>query len=61
MGVLAGMDIDDQIYPFRKFLLNLTRWQTNWRTWTSTSHMASFLANGTPLRFASMFYKGIDP
>ncbi|BAQ02568.2 hypothetical protein [Ralstonia phage RSL2] len=61
MGVLAGLDIDDQIYSFRKFALNLTRYATNWRSWTSSSHMASFLANGTPLRFVSMFYKGIDP
>lgn len=61
MGVLAGLDIDDQIYSFRKFALNMTRYATNWRSWTSSSHMASFLANGTPLRFVSMFYKGIDP
>lgn len=61
MSVLAGMDIDDQIYPFRKFFLNLTRWTTNWRSWTSSSHIASFLGNGTPLRFGSMFFKGIDP
>ncbi|BCM95078.1 hypothetical protein [Burkholderia phage FLC6] len=61
MGVLAGLDLDDQIYSFRKFALNMTRYATNWRSWTSSSHMASFLANGTPLRFVSMFYKGIDP
>lgn len=61
MGVLAGLDLDDQIYPFRKFFLNLTRWSTNWRSWTSASHVASFLGNGTPIRLASIFYKGIDP
>lgn len=61
MGVLAGMDVDDQIYPFRKLALNLTRFATNWRSWTSTSHIASFLANGTPLRLGSVFYKGVDP
>lgn len=61
MGVLAGLDIDDQIYPFRKFALNVTKWASNWNTWTSSSHIASFLANGTPIRFASMFFKGIDP
>jgi hypothetical protein len=61
MGVLAGLDLDDQVYSFRKFALNMTRYATNWRSWTSASHVASFLANGTPLRFVSMFYKGIDP
>jgi hypothetical protein len=61
MGVLAGMDLDDQIYPFRKLALNVTRWATNWRTWSSPSHVASFLGNGTPLRFGSIFFKGIDP
>lgn len=61
MGVLSSMDIDDQIYPFRKLALNVTRWAANWRTWTSKSHMASFMANGTPLRFGSIFFKGIDP
>lgn len=60
MGVLAGLDLDDQIYPFRKFMLNVTRWQANWNTWTSSSHIASFLANGTPLRFGSMLFKGIQ-
>lgn len=61
MGVLAGLDLDDQVYSFRKFALNMTRYATNWRSWTSASHVASFLANGTPLRFVSMLYKGIDP
>lgn len=61
MGVLAGMDVDDQIYQFRKLAFNVTRWAANWRSWTSASHMASFLANGTPLRHASIFFKGIDP
>lgn len=61
MGVLSGLDIDDQIYSFRKFALNVTRWASNWRSWTSSSHIASFLGNGTPLRFVSMLYKGIDP
>jgi hypothetical protein len=61
MGVLAGLDLDDQIYPFRKLFLNMTRWTTNWRSWTSASHIASFLGNGTPLRFGSIFYKGVDP
>lgn len=61
MSVYAGMEVDDQIYPFRKMALNLTRWQTNWNTWTNSSHMASFVANGTPIRFFSMFYRGIDP
>lgn len=61
MGVLAGLDIDDQIYSFRKFALNVTRYASNWRSWTSSSHIASYLGNGTPLRFVSMLYKGIDP
>lgn len=61
MATMASMDLDDQIYPFRKFALNVTRWQANWRSWSSSSHMASFVGNGTPARFVSMFYKGIDP
>lgn len=61
MATLAGLDLDDQIYPMRKFALNLTRWATHWRSWTSMSHIASFLGNGTPLRVGQIFYKGIDP
>ena len=61
LASLAGLDVDDQIYPMRKFALNLTRWATHWSTWTNSSHIASFIGNATPLRFASIFYKGIDP
>ena len=61
MGVYASMNLDDQIYPFRKFALNLTRWQTNWNSWTNASHMASFVANGTPARLFSVIYRGVDP
>jgi hypothetical protein len=61
MASLAGLDVDDQIYPMRKFALNLTRWATHWSTWTNSSHIASFMANATPLRFGSIFFKGIDP
>ena len=61
LATYASMDLDDQIYPFRKLALNITRWKAGWRTWSSASHMASFAALGTPLRFASIFYKGIDP
>lgn len=61
MASLSGLEVDDQIYYMRKFALNLTRWVTHWRSWTSLSHITSFLGNGTPLRHLSVFYKGIDP
>lgn len=61
MALLAGLDVDDQIYGFPRLWRNLTRYASNWNTWTNSSHIASFLGNGTPLRFGSMFFKGINP
>lgn len=61
MSILAGLEVDDQIYPLRKLALNLTRYASNWRSWTSTSHIANFLGSGTPLRVVSLLFRGIDP
>lgn len=61
MGVVAGLDLDDQIYGMPKFSRNMAKWASNWNSWTSSAHMASFLANGTPLRFFSVAFKGVNP
>lgn len=61
MAVLAAMELDDQIYTMRKLALNMTKWAADWHQWSSSSHLASFLANNTPIRMFSVFYKGIDP
>lgn len=60
MGTLASLDLDDQIYGMPKLSRNITKWASGWGSWTSQAHMASYLANGTPLRFVSVFFKGIS-
>lgn len=59
MALLAGMSLPDQIYPWRKYKLNLTKQMTNWNTWFSASHFASWAGNTPPGRLASLFYKGV--
>lgn len=60
MAVLGGMGLADQIYPWRKYKLNLTRSMTNFKTWASWAHFASWAGNTPPARLASMMYKGIE-
>lgn len=60
MGLLAGLDVEDQIYGFPKLWRSLTRKASNWNTWTNASHIANFIGNGTPLRLGSVLFKGID-
>jgi hypothetical protein len=59
MAVLGGMGLADQIYAWPKYKLNLTRQMTNWNTWFSSAHFASFLGNTPPGRLISMFYKNV--
>jgi hypothetical protein len=59
MAVLAGMGLSDQIYASRKIKLNLTRAMTDFKTWYTPSHYASFFGDVPPARLFSAFYKGI--
>lgn len=59
LAVLAGMGLADQIYQWRKFKLNLTRKLANWNSWTSASHMSSFMGDIWPARMYSAIYKGV--
>jgi len=61
MSVLAGLDLDDNVYPGSHLMYNLTTRWTNIKSWFSWSHGASFVANGTPIKLLKVFYKGIDP
>lgn len=58
MAVLAGMEVTDQIYGWRKFKNNLTKVMTNWETWLSPAHFASFVGDTTPMRTVSAVFKG---
>lgn len=58
MAVLAGMGVRDQIYSWRKLMLNLTRAGANWDSFTDPSRFASFAADTMPGRLVSAFFKG---
>jgi hypothetical protein len=58
MAILAGMGVADQIYQFRKLMLNITRAQAGWDSYTDPSRFASFAADTLPGRLVSAFYKG---
>jgi len=60
MNILAGVDLDDNIYMTKLLRGNITRKIANFKSWISPSHMASFVANGTPLSLVKMFYRGVD-
>lgn len=60
MAVLGGMGLADQIYPWRKYKLNLTKQMANFDTWLSWGHFASWAGNTPPGRLVSMVYKGIE-
>lgn len=58
LAVISGMGLADQIYGWRRLKLNLTRKLANWRSWTSTAHLASFMGDTFPGRLWSILYKG---
>ncbi len=58
MAVLAGMGLADQIYSLRKLKLRLTLAATNFGTWTSASHFASFAGDTFPGRMVSAIFRG---
>jgi len=58
MAILAAMDVKDQIYSWRKLMLNVTRARANWDTYTDPSRFATFAADTLPGRLVSAFYKG---
>ncbi len=60
MAILGGMGLADQIYPWRKYKLNLTKRMTNFSTWASWAHWNSWLGNTPPGRLVSMIYKGVE-
>jgi hypothetical protein len=60
LAVVSGMGLADQIYSLRKLKLNLTRKMTNFDTWASKSHFASFLGDTWPGRLASIPFRGVD-
>ena len=58
MAVLAGMNLQDQIYQLRKFKLNLTRAAATWNSWKSPAHFAGMVGDIPPARLLSAIYKG---
>jgi hypothetical protein len=57
MAVLAGMNLQDQIYQWRKFKLNMTRAMATWKSFSSASHFAGMIGDLPPARVLSFFYK----
>lgn len=60
LATLAGMSLNDQVHPFRKLKLNLTRRMVAYDSWASISHMASFMGDVFPSQLISAFYRGTD-
>ena len=60
LAVLSGMALNDQIYGLRNLKLNITKAMVDYDSWTSPSHMASFLGNTFPGRVMGMFFRGTD-
>ena len=58
MNVLAGMNLQDQIYPWRKFKLNETRAMASWDSFTSSSKWAGMAGDTMVGRLMSAVYKG---
>ena len=58
MNVLAGLNLQDQIYQWKKFKLNLTRTLTNVESLTSSAKWAGIIGDLPPSRLISAFYKG---
>ena len=57
MAVLAGMTLQDQIYQWRKFKLNITRAMQTWGSFYSASHFAGVVGDIPPARLISALYK----
>lgn len=58
MAVCGSMGLVDQIYGWRKFKMNLTKIYTNFSTFNSAAHYASFAGDLLPSRIVSAFYRG---
>lgn len=58
MAVLAGMDLADQVYSWRKLKINITRQMKHWDSFFSVSHFVSWAGDTGPARLASAFFKG---
>ena len=59
MNVLAGMNLQDQIYTWRKFKLNATRAMKTWESFNSPANWAGMLGDIPPARLWSGLHKGI--
>lgn len=60
MNVLAGMNLQDQIYSWRKFKLNVTRAMTTWESFSSPAKWAGMAGDVLPVRLYSGLYKGMS-
>ena len=60
MAVLASMSLSSQIYQSVKFMRNLNKAVTDFNSWFSISHTASWIGGTTPGRIWSAFVKGSD-
>lgn len=58
MASLAGLGLSDQIYPWRKLKINLTKQREHWDTFWSKSHAANWFGGTTVMQLVSGLYKG---
>ncbi len=59
MASLAGLGLADQIYPWRKLKINLTKQMQHWDTYFSKQHFANWMGGTTPGLLLSGFYRGV--
>ena len=58
MNILGSVSLFEQVYPYQKLKLQLTRRITNFRSWASVSHFTSFLGDTWPVRLIGIPFRG---
>jgi len=58
LNVLSGMGMQDQIYAYNKWKLNISRALQNFDTFFSAAHFASFASDIMPVRLAGQIMRG---
>lgn len=59
MATLAGLGLADQIYPWKKLKINMSKARENWKTYFSFAHAANWLGGTSPALLLSGLFKGV--
>lgn len=57
MAILAGLDLNEQVYPLMKIKRNLTRQMQHWGSFFSKAHLASYVGGTTLGRIVSIPFR----